>query len=264
VSGVLDQVTDHLAFVDEYLTSADARPRFESFVRGLLRPAFDEVGFATVPSEPDDRRALRAVVVDALGTVANDADVAAKARTALDRSLAGAEPLDATLAAAVVQTAAVHGDAKLFDSLVAAAERATSPENHYRYLNALASFGEPALIDRALQQTLSSSMRNQDAGLYLARFFGNPAARSRAWDFLTHNWSALEPKMNIVGSDARIVAAAGQFCDAKSRDAIAAFFAAHPLPGAIRTLQQTIERIDNCIALREAQTPAVTAWLNAR
>jgi len=40
--------------------------------------------------------------------------------------------------------------------------------------------------------------------------------------------------------------------------------AAHPLPGAARTLTQTIEQINNCIALREKQRPAVAAWLSAR
>ena len=31
-----------------------------------------------------------------------------------------------------------------------------------------------------------------------------------------------------------------------------------------RTLAETLERIDNCIALREKQTPLVTEWLGSR
>jgi hypothetical protein len=56
----------------------------------------------------------------------------------------------------------------------------------------------------------------------------------------------------------------GAFCEAGSRDEIAAFFAAHPLPAAARTLTQTLEQINSCIALKQRQTPAVTAWLAAR
>jgi hypothetical protein len=39
------------------------------------------------------------------------------------------------------------------------------------------------------------------------------------------------------------------------------FLTAHPPPTAARTLSQTMERIANCIALREKQTPILTAWL---
>ena len=44
------------------------------------------------------------------------------------------------------------------------------------FINALASFRDPALIDRALLET-RGRVRNQDTALYLTRFFENPAAR---------------------------------------------------------------------------------------
>ena len=116
-SGVLAEVTNRLAFIHEYLTADAVQPRFETFIRELLRPLFDELGFTAAPSETDDRRELRAAVVETLGTTAEDPDVIAKARGALDRALAGGPALEPTLADAVVQTAASHGDAKLFDAL---------------------------------------------------------------------------------------------------------------------------------------------------
>ncbi len=263
-SGVLADVTNRLEFVDEYLTTDTTRARFDGFVRSLLRPLFDELGFEAGAADSDDRRVLRATVVEALGIIAEDADVIARARAALDRSLSGGASLDPTLAGAVIRTAAAHGDAALFDALAAASERASSPEAQYRYLNALPEFRHPALIDRALQRTLSPSIRSQDTSSYLSVFFHNPAARDRAWSFVTEHWPALEPKIMIAGGDARFVAALGEFCDARSRDAIAAFFATHKLPGAVRTLDQTIERINNCIELKAKQTAAVTGWLAAR
>jgi hypothetical protein len=81
---------------------------------------------------------------------------------------------------------------------------------------------------------------------------------------VTAHWAALEPKVVISLGDANLTRSLGAFCDARSRDDIKAFFAAHPLPGAVRTLTQTLEQINNCIALRDKQTPAVGAWLAAR
>jgi aminopeptidase N len=263
-SGVLDEVANRLGFVHDYLTADASRPRFETFTRTLLRPLFDEVGFAATSNETDDRRQLRATLIAALGTIGQDPDVVARARNAVDRSLAGNGPLDPTLAGALVKTAAVHGDSALFDALVAAAERAVAPEEHYRYLYALGDFRQRPLIDRGLQLSVTPQLRSQDTAVYLARFFGNPDARHRALTFITEHWDALEPKVAIAGGDTNLIRSMSSFCDAQSRDQIAAFFTAHKLPAAARTLEQTLEQIDNCITLRDKQTPGVGTWLAAR
>jgi aminopeptidase N len=263
-SGVLEEVANRLSFVRDYLTSGGTRTRFEAFTRSLLRPLFDEVGFSGPSSETDDRRSLRAAVIAALGTIALDPEVIAKARSAADRALAGNAELDPTLAGAVIKTAAMHGDAALFEAFSAAAERASDPNERYRYLYGLAEFRDPALVERGLKLALSPQLRSQDTSLYLARFFANPDARERALTFLAENWSALEPKVAIFGGDTVLIGSMAGFCDTRSRDRIPAFFAEHKLPSAARTLDQTIEQINNCVALREKQTPAVEAWLAAR
>jgi aminopeptidase N len=263
-SGVMEEVARRLGAIDEDLTTDATRPRFETFARSLLRPLLDELGFAAGSGDSDDRRRLRAVLIGALGAFGQDPDVVSKSRAALDRALAGGPPLEPAVAGAIVKAAATHGDAALFDALVAAADRAASPEEQYRYLYALGDFRDPALVDRGLQRALSPQLRSQDTAIYLAQFLVNPVARGRAWAFVAANWKALEPKVAIAGGDVNFVRSLGAFCDAASRDAIGSFFAAHPLPGAARTLTQTIEQINNCIALRDKQTPAVTAWLEAR
>ena len=258
-SGVLEEVARRFGVIDEDLTTDANRPAFETFARSLLRPLFDEIGFAPAAGDNDDRRRLRAVLIGALGTIGQDQDVAARSRAVLDRALAGGAPLEPTVAGAITR-----GDDRLFEALAAAADSATSPEEQYRYLYALGGFRDPALIDRGLQRALSPQLRSQDTALYLGQFLTSPAARPRAWAFVKQHWAALEPKVTISGSDANLVRSLGSFCEAPARDDVAAFFAAHPLPGAARTLTQTLEQINNCIALREKQRPAVAAWLAAR
>jgi aminopeptidase N len=263
-SGVLAMVTARLDFVQEYLTTDVTRPKFEAFTRGLLRPLFDQLGFTPKPADTDSQRELRAVVIDAIGTAGGDPDVIAKSRAALDHALSGGPPLDATLAGPIVTVAATHGDAKLHAALKAASDRATSPDEHYRYLYALTEFRDPVLIDRSLEYALSSQLKSQDTAIYLAQFFGNPVARPRAWAFAKQYWEVLAPKLTIFGGDTNFTAALSAFCDARTRDDVKSFFAAHKLTGATRTLDQTLERIDNCIDLRERQTDALTAWINSR
>jgi aminopeptidase N len=263
-SGVMQEVARRLSAIHDDLVPVDLEPKFEAFVRSLLRPLFDEVGFTAAATDSDDRRSLRAVLIGALGTDGNDPDVIAKARSALDRALSGGPALEPTVAGAIVTAASTHGDAKLFDALSAAADKAVSPDEQYRYLFALANFEDPALIQRGLERSITPQLRSQDTALYLARFFPNQHAQGRAWAFVKEHWAALEPKVTISGGDVNLLRSLGARCDAQPRDEIAAFFAAHPLPGAARTLTQTIEQINSCIALREKQTPAVTGWLAAR
>jgi len=263
-SGVLAEVGNRLSFISEYLTSGASRTKFEAFVRSLLRPVFDEVGFSSSATEGDDRKALRAAVVGGLGTIAGDPEVVTLSRNALERSLAANIPLEPTLAGAVVQTAAMHGDAALFDALVSAADRTTDPDQHYRYLYALGSFRDPALVDRGLQLALADKLRSQDTAIYLSQFFANPDARERAFAFVSDNWDALAPKLTIFGADTYLVRSMTNFCDPQWRDKVSAFFTQHKLPAAARALDQTLESINNCIALREKQAPSVEAWLAAR
>jgi aminopeptidase N len=263
-SGVLDAVVHGLGFVHDYLTSGETRTRFEAFARTLLQPLYDEVGFTAPPTDSDDRKALRATVVRAMADLGNAPELATRARAAADRALGGAAPLDGTIASSVLHAAAQSGDARLFDALLAAAERTTDPDEHYRYLYALADFRDPALVTRGLELATSPQLRSQDAAIYLAQFFGNPQSRSRALAFVIDRWTALEPKVTVFGGDTTLIHSLSGFCDADARDRIKAFFAAHPLPAATRTLEQTLEQITTCIALKEKQGPAVAAWLSAR
>jgi len=259
--GVLSTVVDKFEYIDEYLTTPENRPRFQRFVRSLFVPLFQEIGFTSTAVDSDERRALRATLIHTLGVTGEDPEVAASARTALDRALGGGPALDPTLAHSIIEVAARHGDAALFDTILASAERSTSGDEKYRYLYALAQFTDPALINRALAYSLTPKLRSQDTASFFARFLHEEAARPRAWAFMKEHWAQLEPKIAIFGGDTTVTSALGSFCDAATREDIRAFFGQHPLPSASRTLSQTLERIDNCVALRASQTSKVSEFL---
>jgi len=263
ISGVLAPIATRLAFIAQYLTIEATAGKLQAFIRSLFRPSFDALGVEANAGESDDRRALRAVVVAALGDSGADADVIAKARAAVERALAGGGPLDPTVATVLIPVAAAHGDTNLYTALSAAAGRAVSPEERYRYLYAFPTFRDPALVERALQEVRSSKMKAQDTARYLALFFANPAARVRAWLFLKEHWTEIEPKIKVAFGDVTLVGSLAAFCDPNARDDIRAFFTTHSLPSATRTLDETIERIDRCIELRQTQTARVAEWLNS-
>jgi len=263
-SGVFGEVGTRLTFIHDYLTTNGSSPAFERFVQSLLDPLFDELGIDGSPAEDDDHRTLRAKVIATLDDAGNDSALAMRARSALEKSLAGGPALDATAANAIIRVAARRGDAALWDQLLNASKAATSPTERYGYLYGLPAFEDPTLIDRGLKLSLSADLRSQDTATFLGGFFANPVARTRAWTFVKQHWPELVPKITISLGDVRLVESLDAFCDLTARGDIKAFFAAHKLPAASRTLDQTIERINNCISIRERETPAVTTWLAQR
>ena len=152
----------------------------------------------------------------------------------------------------------------MFDAFRAAAARATSPQDHERYLFALTTFRNPALVERALEESRSPDLRSQDTALYLASLFTNDLARDRAWAFVKEHWREVQPKIAVSGGDTTFVSSLSAFCSAASRDDIRAFVTAHPLPSAERALSQTVERINNCVAFRERQQPTFTTWITVQ
>jgi aminopeptidase N len=264
-SGVLQEAAVRLETIRTRLADDADRGLFEAFVRSLFEPTFKDVGFSSRGGESDDQRALRAVLLDVLAITGNDERVLDAAHRRVREALSGGEPLDRETAETLIHAAAKRGDAALFDAFLAAAAKAPTPEEYYRYLGALAYFEDPAMIDRGLNRLASDDIRSQDAAWYLRRVLANPDAgvNARAWTFLKTHWTELQPKLSVSFADAALVESLSSFCDAGTRDDVKAFFAANPRPAATRALEQTVERIDNCITFRQKQAPSLREWLAA-
>ncbi len=211
--------------------------------------------------ESDDVLSRRGALLRLLGGVAGDTALQARARALAAGYLANPASLPPTIVAPVLQVAAAGGDAALYDQYLARVRAsAGTPDEYYRFFNALAAFGDPALAERTLKFALSDEVRSQDVPTLIAPLLGggNGAA---TWAFVQTNWDALAGKLGTFQGIPAIVGALGAFCSADRSAEIAAFFKAHPVPAAARSLQQALERIDACTAVDVRQSPAFAAWL---
>ncbi|MBM3772587.1 MAG: M1 family metallopeptidase [Acidimicrobiia bacterium] len=263
-SAVMAQISSRLSTVQSYLTTAKTRPPFDRFVRRLFEPLAKELGPNTIPGEDPDRTTLRAYVLQLMASAGGEGAVLTYVREAVDAALDGRRPLDTATADSLVRFAARRGDTQLYDRFLAASRLATSPEERDRYLHALTAFEDPTLVQRSLDLTLTPSLRAQDVPKFLAGLLGSPVANARAWTFLKHRWNELEPRALTFLGGPTIAASLGSFCDTPTRDNIRAFFKTHALRSGERALAQSLERIDSCIALREAQAGELAKWLAAR
>ncbi|MGH9468718.1 MAG: M1 family metallopeptidase [Terriglobia bacterium] len=262
-SAVMQEVTAALDKIGRDLVSPADRAQYQAYVRGLLRPAFERLGWKIKPGEPPDTRIMRANVIETLGFTGRDPDVLAEARRLANEYLANRSAVDPSLAPTVLSLAALDGNGALYERFLQRSKSASSPDELYAFLGALTDFTEPALIRRSLDYSLTPAVREQDFTQFLGGLMSNPAARDAAWDFVKSHWTDIQPKLSTWGG-AYIIGDTRGFCDTAHRDDIAQFFRTHPTPASGSTFRRTLETIDNCIDLRERQESELAAWLKTQ
>ena len=107
-------------------------------------------------------------------------------------------------------------------------------------------------------------MRSQDAPTLFGHLLAQPASQEMTWAFVKSNWAPLIERLGVFQGVPGIVGSLGGFCSAERANDIRAFFAKNPVPPAARLLQQSLERIESCVALDQRQSGPFTRWLAAQ
>ena len=219
-----------------------------------------QIGWQVKPSDTPELKDMRGFIFLALGVAARDAETATKAREMTEAYMANPSSVDPSLVGRAFQVAAFNGDPKLYDEFVKQMEAAKSPGEHNRYMRALSEFRDPALLQRTLKLATTDEIRSQDAPRVITGVMRNPAGRELAWQFVRSNWDAVKKKSSV-WSAATFVNAAAVLCESQKSGEIQQFFQTAQLPGAERTLRQSVERNDECSQFRQTQQPALANYL---
>jgi aminopeptidase N/puromycin-sensitive aminopeptidase len=248
-------------FIHDYLVTPSDRPQFEAWVRELVGPLVQDLGWQPSSNDSADLRTLRSEAIDALAYSGNDTATQQKATALAEQTLRDPSKYDADLTPVFNRIAALHGEPELYDRFLAMTKSAKSVDQYYQYLFALTSFRDPKLVERNLQMVLTPEIRNQDATGFLGAIMTDPITGQQAWEFLKAHWDQLGQKLASYQRDA-IVGATSGFCSASERDDVSQFFSAHAIPNAQRTLKQSLERMNSCINTRSEQSSNLESFLS--
>jgi aminopeptidase N len=250
----VSQLSGQLVFARNQLVTAQDRAQFQSWVRNVFNPTLQKVGMTSSAADSPGVRNVRATLVRLLGNLGEDPQVIAFAKKTVADYMQNPANLDPTLVDACFPVAAAHGDAALYDTFLSKLKTsAKSPQQYYRYFNALGDFRDPALLKRTMEWSLGPDVRNQDMRIMM-RVLVNPAGQQLAWDFIRLHYTDIQNKLgqSIFGAQYAYYAA-GAFCDAKSRAEVAQFLQEHAVPGLERVGRAQIERVDQCVDLRQRE-----------
>ena len=245
-----------LAWCDRFV-EGEPRERFRDFVRTLVRPAMDRLGWDPQPGERELDRELRGDLIRTLGILGDDPETQAMAREAeaLSRSGGG---VDASVAAAAVEVTAFAGGEDAFEAFRARMHDAPTPQEQDRYRGALARFRDPALMERLLALTVSDEVRPQDAPFLLSRAEANRDLGAIAWRYVRDHWEELLPRFSA-SNVLHLAVGARTLTDPELVAEVQAFFAEHDIPQNHRSLVQAMERQRVMAAMRERSSGELAA-----
>jgi len=150
----------------EVASTEEERDALGAWIRHNFEPAYTKLG-SPAAGDTHNTLQLRAGLFLLLGYIGNDDAIVANARKIADQYLADPHAVDATLGAAALGIAAENGDAALFDKLQTIYETSTDPARRTQALQLLVTFKDKTLLNRGLEYSISSKVRNQDTAIQL-------------------------------------------------------------------------------------------------
>ncbi len=250
---------DSFHYLNRIIPPAD-RPAFESFVRGRVRPVFEDLGWAPRSDETQLTRQLRGDAIRALGTVGNDPAIQSGAKDLFEDASQAPDAVDPNVFPALVAILAQVGDHKRYDEFVKRFCSAATPQEERRYLYALTTFRPAELLAQTLGKTINGEIRTQDGPFVVGAVLMNVYGREQAWEFLTHNWERMDqlfPKQGLRRMCGGIV---GLATPALEREVVD-FFHSRKIHLGGKTLDQYLEQLRVAVRFRERNGTHLSEYL---
>jgi puromycin-sensitive aminopeptidase len=257
---VLQESLGNVGSLRERVATDAQVEQMKVWVRKEFGPVYASLGPAK-PNDTVEMRGRRSDLFLALGG-ADDPNVLAEARTIAAAYMKGDQSVDPELARSAVGLAAQHGDAAMYDQLQHVATTSTNPDIQTRALYTLATFDDPVLRRRTLDDIAGGKIRNQDSWILLDIMLTRRQSRVETWDYIKSNWDKVHAQLTT-SSGNRVVSATGAFCTEADKTDVQQFFASHPVDSSERALRDALGEIDSCIQFRKQEQPGLTQWLSS-
>jgi puromycin-sensitive aminopeptidase len=253
--------TGQINFISDRLVVDAQRASFERWVRQTLGPALANLGWDSQAGETPGRLKIRSDVIYTLGYAGRDPEILAEARRRADSYLANGAPLNPSLAGTILNLAAINGDEEMYGKYLARMTGEGSKDEQIRFRNSLSYFSDPALRQRTLDYATAGDIRTQDAPDIISALMARPWAAQATWEHVKTNWTKLSKQLGVFQGLPIVVGSTRFFCSAESRNDVERFLKQNSIPGTERTVEQSLETIDRCIATRNQQSKGLSEFL---
>ncbi len=247
-----------------FLADSDAT-LFAPSVRQVLSPALARFGTEARPGEAEAIGTMRGELLTALARDGADERVQAFAQDAAQRYLADSSRVDPNIVGAVLELAARHGDAAMFDTFQKRFESTTVPLLRRRWLSTLSAFEDPALEAKALEYFFSDAVPGTEGMMAMRGFAGKgEAGGDRLFRWMMAHYDQVAAR--VPPPALRFLPMMGSGCSEERLKAVQAFWAdpaRAAIPGVAQTLERVKDSVHDCISLRDREGAAVRKFLDS-
>jgi len=241
-------------------------PRYRAWVTKTYGPLSRELGFDAKKGESEDDKPIRSQVLSRMVEDADDAATIKEAKRLCAKWLDDRTALAPEMVDLVLGMAARHGDAKLYERFLAEARKADAAHDkneRERYLDALASFHDLALVDRTRKLVLGDEFPILETSGFLWDRTDTKEGQERAWSYLTANHDAIVARLPAE-QRASLISIGGD-CTSEGLERTKAFFQERTkkeLKGP-QVYARFVESQNLCIARRAQDTASFVELLMA-
>jgi puromycin-sensitive aminopeptidase len=240
------------------MLSRDEMAPYNAFIRALVAPVSATLGSEPVEGEPELTAKLRGLLLTTLAVLGADETAQKRCRDILFNN-ATTEP---ELVAAATNVVAATGDAEDYEWFLGRFRDPSTPQDRIRMLYALAEFDDADLMQRTCEMAFSDEVKSQDAPFLITRAIANKYHGDIAWAAAQMNWAYANEKFpgNTI---VRMVSSVTTLNTPAHEAQIGAFFTEHPIPQAVKTLEQVLERQKINVALRSREADTLKSALQS-
>jgi puromycin-sensitive aminopeptidase len=241
------------------LLDPQQRPALQTFIRTLLGPITQRLGWSPQAGEHELISQLRGELLGALGTLGDDQATQTEARTRYGQYRKNRDAVDRNIVPSLVSILAHIGGKAEYDEFHTNFKTAKTPQEEQRYLFALAAFRPADLFEHTLALTLNGEVRTQNAPYLMRSLLLNTDRRERAWTFMQEHWQEMVrqyPDNSIVRMCEGIISLVAPALEAEVRD----FFAAHPVKQGSKTLEQHLEKLHIAVTCKQREATNLEAY----
>ncbi len=248
-----------LGTVEHHTLEEAVRPAFQDFVRSLLGPTLQRLGWEPRPEDSDLERKLRGDVIGGLGVLGQEPEVIARCRALVEDLIAGGSP-DPEVATAALTVFARFADHDGYQLLWETYRQARTPLDQVRYLRSVAGVPVEELAVSTMDKVVDGDIKTQDGFWVFARLLMGKAGPA-VWASAASRWDRVLEVMPGM-TRTRVVEGISALSQPEVAADVKAFLSEHPIPEAARSVEQNLEKLETNVRLRRRETPLVTEYFS--
>ncbi|WEW56333.1 hypothetical protein PRK78_001776 [Emydomyces testavorans] len=261
------QLVTSLSYIRSvFAANEDIATGLKSFVRKLVTPAVEQIGWEFKPNEDYLTGQLRQLLISAAGHAGHEATVTeAKRRFNVWVSGEDKSAIHPNLRSAIFTINVAEGGRKEYETVKEEFHKTDSVDGKEICVNSLARTKNAEIAQNYFEFLFSSSVPTQDVHTGGASLAANTKARDAFWAWLKENWARVEQKLgaNKVVYERFIRMSLSKFADHSIKQDIDQFFEDKDKGGIDRGLLVIGDTIRTNANYKERDEKGVLEWLKA-